>query len=159
MADRTTNKIYKTLGGDGTHSWPIADGVTIGVGALVQLESGYLNHWNEAGVFAGLMLGGDARAGDAVFIGETSDSPPPRGIVDISGRIVSGVAVAGSVTIADQGALVYCADSDMANLTKTDTTNPPVGVLLTVRSASDCDVKLFSLAEHLAGNAGATWAS
>jgi hypothetical protein len=69
------------------------------------------------------------------------------------------VAVGGSPTIANVGALVYCPDSNPANLTKTDTTNPPVGWLKRFRSATDCDVQLFTPAEWHAGDAGAAWAS
>lgn len=159
MADRTANLFLKTRPRSGSDSFPIADGVTIGVGALVQLQAGYLNHWDETGRFLGVLAGGTARAGDSVLVGETSDSMPPEGIVDTSGPTIMHVAVAGTATQAKVGDLVYCADSDTANFTLTDTTNPPVGFLVRYRSASDCDVQLFTPAEFAAGDAGATWAT
>lgn len=158
MADRTTNKIYKTKGGFQTEAYRIADGVTLGVGALVQTESGYLNHWDESGDFIGIVVGGTDRARDGVIIGETSDTPPPEAIVAI-GATLMHVAVAGTVTIADVGELVYSADSDPASLTKTDTTNPPVGRIVRVHSAGIASVQLFTPSEWKAGDAGAAWAS
>lgn len=157
MADRTANKVYKTQGGYETRSYVIADGVTLGVGALVQLESGVLNHWDETGQFVGIVIGGDDRAKDGVLLGETSDTPPPEARVAI-GATLMHVAVAGTPA-GKVGQLVYSADSDPASFTMTDTTHPPVGVLQRVRSASDCDVRLFTPEEWLAGDAGAAWAS
>ena len=159
MADQTAKAIRKTAPSAGVGSYPIADGVTLVEGQLVQLEGGYLNHWDENGKFLGYLMAGDDRAKDGVLLGETADTPPPEGRVDESGVILMHMAVAGTVTQADVGALVYCADSNPANFTKTDTTNPPVGWLKRFRSATDCDVKLFSPSEWMAGDAGAAWAS
>jgi hypothetical protein len=159
MADQAAVAVRKTQPRSGTGAYPIADGVTIYEGQLVQLESGYLNHWDETGKFLGVLTGGQDRAIDGVLLGETADTPPPEGFVDESGVTLMHVAVAGTVTQADVGVLVYCADSNPANLTKTDTTNPPVGRLKRFRSATDCDVELFTPMEWLAGDAGATWAS
>lgn len=159
MVDQTVSAIRKTAPRAGTGAYPIADGVTLVVGQLVQLESGYLNHWDEAGKFLGVLVGGEDRAKDGVLLGETSDTPPPAGFVDESGVTLMHMAVAGTVTQADVGALIYCADSNPANMTKTDTTNPPIGRLKRFRSTSDCDVELFTPCEWLAGDAGAAWAS
>jgi len=159
MADLGARTVHKTAPRGGRNSYRITDGVTLYEGAFVQAESGYLDHWDETGQFLGILLAGDDRAGDGVIIGETSDSVPPEGRVDESGVTLMHMAVAGTVTIADVGALVYCADSNPANMTKTDTTNPPIGRLVRVRSASDCDVQLFTPTEWLAGDAGAAWAS
>ena len=159
MADRTADKIYDSAPNAGVGSYIIADGVSIGIGALVQLQGGYLNHWDETDQFVGIFLGGDDRLGDGVYTGETSDTKPPRGRVDESGVIIRHIAVAGTATQAKVGDLVYCADSDLANVTLTDTTNPPVGWLREFRSASDCDIQLFSANEWKAGDAGAAWAS
>lgn len=159
MTDQAVKVVRKTAPRAGTMAYPVADGVTVYEGMLAQLESGYVNHWDETGKFLGLVVGGNARARDGVLLGETSDSPPPEAIIDESGTLLMRVAVAGTVTQADVGALVYCADSNPAGLTKTDTTNPPVGFLKRFRSASDCDVQLFTPAEWLAGDAGAAWAS
>lgn len=159
MADASAKKIHKTRPNAGVGSYRIADGVTLFEGQLVQLESGYLNHWDKTGKFLGILVGGDDRAGDGVIIGETSDANPPEGRVDESGVVLMHVAVAGTPTIADVGALVYCGDSDVASLTKTDAANAVVGRLVRFRSASDCDVQLFTPAEHAAGIADATWNS
>lgn len=158
MADLSARTIHKTRP-PGASSYIIADGVVLYEGALVQAQSGYLNHWDETGQFLGLLVGGDDRARDGVLTGETSDTPPPEGYVDESGVVLMHMAVAGSPTQADVGALIYCADSDPANMTKTDTTNPPIGRLVRFRSASDCDVQLFTPGEWLAGDAGAAWAT
>lgn len=160
MADLAADTILKTAPHPGTYSYPIADGVTIPAGALVQTQSGYLNHWDETGEFVGVFIGGTDRAGDGVFTGETSDSPPPEGIVDESGVILTHLdSVAGTPAQSKVGDLVYSADSDPASLTLTDTTNPPVGWLKRFRSTTDVDVQLFTPGEWHAGNAGATWAS
>lgn len=157
MADRTTHIVYKTQPIAGMASHIIADGVTIGIGALVQFESGYLNHWDSSNkVLAGILVGGDDRLKDGVITGETSDTPPPGGRVQ-DGVTLMHVPVAGTVTQADVGALVYCADSDAANLTKTDPGKAPVGFLRYFRSTSDCDVQLFTTAEHMAGLATGAW--
>lgn len=156
MADLTANTVHKSQS-RGQNSYIIADAVTIGIGALVQLQSGFLNHWDETGQFLGVMINGHSRAGDGVITGETSDTPPVHGVVDESGAVLMHKAVGGSPTQASVGALVFCADSDPANLTITDTTNPPVGFLKYFRSASDCDVQLFTPAEHMAGVADGTW--
>jgi hypothetical protein len=159
MADATAKQIHKTRPNSGVGSYVIADGVTLYEGQLVQLQSGYLNHWDKTGQFLGILVGGDDRAGDGVIIGETSDTPPPEGRVNESGVVLMHVAVAGTPTIADVGGLIYANDSDVANLTKTDAANAVVGRLVRFRSVSDCDVQLFTPAEHLAGEADATWNS
>lgn len=157
MADATAKKVHKTRARD-YDAYQIADGVTLYEGQLVQLEGGYLNHWDETGDFLGILVGGDDRAGDGIIIGETSDTPPPEGRVDESGVVLMHLSsVAGTPTQAKVGDLVYCADSDTDNLTLTDTTNPPVGFLKRFRSATDVDVQLFTPAEHMAGIADATW--
>jgi hypothetical protein len=158
MADQSAHIYRKTQPRADTESVIIADGVTVYVGMLAQFESGYLNHWDETGKFAGLVIAGKDRARDGVLLGETSDTPPPEATI-AKGATLMHVPVAGTVTQADVGALVYCADSNPANLTKTDTTNPPVGRLKRFRSATDCDVQLFTPEEWLAGDAGAAWAS
>lgn len=159
MSDKAAKTIFKTKCRSGFASYVIADGVTLYEGALVQLESGYLNHWDETGKFIGLLIAGDDRGRDGTILGEISDTPPVQGRVDESGVTLCHMAVAGTVTIADVGALVYCADSDPANMTKTDTTNPPIGRIVRVGSATDVDVELFTPTEWLAGDAGAAWAS
>ena len=161
MADRTADIIHKTSPRAGRESFIIADGVAIGIGALVQLEGGYLNHWSsaKANTFLGIMIGGKDRANDGVITGETSDTPAVEGYVDSSGVPLMHMDIGGSPTQAKVGDLVYCADSDTASMTLTDPTgdNPPVGRVVRYRTADDVDVQLFTPAEYHAGIADNTW--
>lgn len=156
MSDQAAKVIRKTSV-RGTGSYPIANGVVVYEGMLAQLESGYINHWDQTGTLLGIVTGGDDRAKDGVLTGNTSDTPPPEARVDESGVTLMHVAVGGTPSQATVGALIYCADSNPANLTKTDTTHPPVGWLKRYRSTSDCDVQLFTPAEFLAGIASNAW--
>jgi hypothetical protein len=157
MTDQAVHVIRKTEPRADTESGIIADGVTLYIGMLAQYEGGYLNHWDETDQFAGLVIGGKDRARDGVLLGETSDTPPPEAII-AKGATLMHVAVA-NATQAYVGQLVWCADSNVSGLTITDTTNPPVGRLKRFRSATDCDVQLFTPEEWLAGDAGAGWAT
>lgn len=158
MADAAAKRVHDTAPRSVSKSFPIADGVTVFEGMLAQLESGYLNHWDETGSFLGIVLGGQSRANDGTLLGETSDTPPPEAYVDVSGVTLRHLdSVAGTPTQAKVGDLVYSADSDTDNLTLTDTTNPPVGWLSRFRSATDVDVTLFTPEEHKAGIADGTW--
>ena len=153
MADRTTNKFYETRPRGSRSAFRMADGITLAAGTLVQLNlsTGYLDHWDEAGAFAGIVIGGEDRAGDGILTGETSDTPIPEAYVDVSGALLMHVAVA-SGNQAAVGDPVFCADSDPANLTVVDTTNPPIGFVVRFRTASDCDVQLLSMAEWAVGD-------
>lgn len=155
MADRTADLILKTRPRIGYDSFPIADGVTLGVGAIVQLQSGFLNHWDDSGAAStlmGILIGGDDRARDGIIIGETSDTPDPRGRVDTSGVVIMHLAsVDASPTQAKVGDLIYCSDSDVVNIAiassgRTD----PIGWCIEFRSSTDIDVQLFTPAEFLA---------
>jgi len=160
--DQTANTIRKTQV-RGRGSYIAADGVVVPVGMLAQLEGGYLNHYDGTAttgyVFLGIVVGGDDRVNDAILTGETSDTPPVEVRVDESGPVIMHTAVGGTPAQTDVGCLIYCADSNPANLTKTDTTKPPVGWLKRFRSTTDCDVQLFTPAEWLAGIASAAWLS
>ena len=158
MADAAAKTIHKTRV-SGHNAYILADGVVFYEGQFVQLESGYLNHWDEAGTFLGILTGGKDRAGDGVLTGEISDTPPVEGYVDESGTVLMHVTIGGTPTQAKVGDLVFCADSDPANMTFTDTTNPPVGRCVRYRSATDQDVQLFTPGEFAAGIADATWNS
>lgn len=160
MADASTTKKWKTRPRAGYGAYPVANGVTVYPGMLCQLEGGYLNHWDETGQFLGIVLG-DATgiSPGSALTGNTSATPVPMARVDESGVILQHIAVGGTPAATDVGALVYCNDSDVANITKTDTTDPPVGILVAFRSTSDCDVMLFTPTEHAAGIADATWLS
>ena len=161
MADLTTNTVHKTrhTGAPRQNAYPVADGITIGFGALVQLESGYLNHWDGTGQFRGLLKNGAASVRTGLLTGDTDALVPPTGTVDESGVTLMHVAVGGTPSQANVGALVYSADSDPASLTITDPAAPPVGTLVGFRSTSDCDVRLFNPEEFAAGVADATWNS
>jgi len=78
--------------------------------------------------------------------GDTSATPPPQAVVDIGGKILEGVPVAGASTIADLMDHVYLGtDNLLADLTITPTTNtPPIGEIIKFHSATSFDVQLYS---------------
>lgn len=161
MADLTTNKTTVPTRPPGTSAYVLKDAETIGVGALAQLKSGYLENWDQTGTLVGMVVGGDIRSNDglAVIIGETSDTPPPNAYVDERGLIVTIPTCAGSPAQSKVGDKVYCTTSNIfadATLTR-PSTNPPVGILVAYRSATDMDVRLFTPGEYMAGIAGAGW--
>jgi len=130
----------------------IANSVVLVEGALVGLQSGYLNHWANGANdhWLGLCIGGDDRANDGVLTGNTSDTPPPHGLVDTSGRVLMHLdSVGGTPTQAKTGDLVYAASSNPDDLTLTSTGSHPIGRLQYYRSATDVDVELFTPAEHM----------
>ena len=153
MADRTTTKMLATRPRAGRDSFPIADGVTIASGSLVQLESGYLNHFSNSvnNSFMGVCIGGADRAGDGIIIGETSDSPDPHGFVDTSGVTLMNLAsVGGTPTQAKVGDQVYSADSDTDSITLDASgtgVSFPVGWMSRFRASGDVDVQLYTPAE------------
>jgi hypothetical protein len=156
MGDRTTNKIYSTSGAD-RFPVPIANGESLGIGALVQVESGFANHYDGTSDLLGIVVGGENTNSSGVPVGDTSLSPDPTVYVDMSGALLMGVPVASAAAV---GEYVYCNDSDFDNATVTQpTTDKPIGVIVGWRSASDCDVKLFTLPEHMLGTdaTGAAW--
>lgn len=136
------------------HSQPIADGVTVYVGALVGLESGYCNHWADGAndVFLGIVTGGKDRGRDGILLGETSDTPDPHAFIDVSGVTLMNLdSVDGTPTQAKVGDLVYSSTSntDDIDLQSSGHTHP-IGWLSYFRSATDVDVTLFTPEEHLA---------
>jgi hypothetical protein len=155
MADLAANTQLKTRP-RGRSEYPIANGVTLFVGAFVGIEGGYANHW--AGgvndVFGGICLG----AGEGVstttgaLTGNTSATPLPSVRVDDSGVTIMHVAgLGGTATQAKVGDLVYCPDSNPANMTLTiGALNHPIGFLSKFRATADVDVTLFTSAEMLA---------
>lgn len=156
MADQAVKVVRKTRDSAGRDSFIIANGVTVYEGQFASIESGYLNHWADGAsdVFLGVVLGGDDRAKDGVLTGNTSDSPPPEARVDTSGVILmhlSSVAGQTTLTQANVGAPVYCTTSNPDDLTTVSSgaTNP-VGFIYRFRSATDIDVKLFSVGEFMA---------
>lgn len=149
MADRTTNKQYESAGRHRV-PFPIADGETLPIGTLVQIQSGFANHYDGAnGNLAGIVAGGENPNADGEPVGNTSLTPIPKVYVDMTGPVIKNIPVAGATVV---GAYVYCNDSNLDNATITQpTTDAPIGKIVGFRSASDCDVMLFSYAEHCLG--------
>jgi len=148
MADRTTNKIYSTSGAD-RFPVPIANGESLPIGTLVQEQSGFANHYDGTNMMLGIVVGGENTNSSGVPVGDTSLSPDPTVYIDTTGPVLMGVPVASAAAV---GEYVYCDDSDFDNATVTQpTTDAPIGTVIGWRSASDCDVKLFSMIEHRLG--------
>lgn len=148
MADRTVPKIYQTKHMDRL-AVPIANGVTLPVGTLVQIESGFANHYDGTTTLLGIVLGGENLSTAGNPVGLTSLTPDPCVYVDASGPVICNIPVASSTVV---GAYVYCPDSDLGNATITQpTTLAPIGIIVGWRSATDCDVRLFTPVEHLLG--------
>lgn len=148
MTNLTTNTMPDTAPNGGRKAYPIANGVTLGAGALVMLDgNGYLTHWlgSSAGSkFRGILANGDSKDGDGALVGDTSLAIPPEGHVDESGVTLTHRSIGGTVNQGVVGDPVYSADSDPASLTLAATTANPVGVVTRFRSATDVDVELFS---------------
>lgn len=160
MADRTTNKIYQTKRMERL-AVPIANGVTLPIGTLVQFESGFANHYDGTAVLIGIVIGGENLNADGEPVGDTSLTPDPNVYVDASGAVICNIPVASSTTV---GEYVYCNDSNIDNATITQpTTDAPIGITVGWRSATDVDVRLFAPVEHLLGRTaaatpGTSWA-
>lgn len=154
MADVAADTIIETSPRAGRLSFPIADTIVLYAGTLVQLSAGYLDHWDDAGAgstFMGILIGGKDRVGDGVLTGQTADDPDPRGFVDTSGVTLMHLAsINGTPTQAKVGDLIYCGTSntDDMDLQSSGNTNP-IGWLKEFRTATDCDVQLFTPAEFL----------
>jgi len=159
MADRTTRKIYETKGADRL-AVPMANGVTLPIGTLVQTESGFANHYDGTSgkTLIGIVVGGENLDASGNPVGDTSLTPDAACYVDASGVVVTGIAVTSSTVI---GVYVYSNDSNLDNATITQpSTDAPIGWIVGWRSATDVDVKLFTSIEHSIGvaTAHATWA-
>ena len=151
MADRTTNTLYESKGIDRL-AVAIANGISLPVGTLVQTEGGYANHFAGDNTLLGIVLGGENLSSTQVPVGDTSLTPLPTVYVDTGGATITGIPVAGASAITNQGAFVYCADSDLDNASLTQSgTKGPVGIIVGWRSATDVDVRLFSYIENLLG--------
>jgi len=152
MADRSTNTQYVTKDARRL-AVPIANGITLPTGTLVQAESGFANHYDGTNTLLGIVIGGENTNSDGEPVGDTSLSPDPTVRVDASGTVVVGIPVTGSTVV---GELVYCNDSNLDNATVTQpTTDAPIGYVIGWRSATDADVQLFTAAQHMIGVATA----
>lgn len=150
MADLTAVSLVDARPESGVWSWKIRNGVTLYENMLVGIDAstGYLEPWADGSgdLFVGLLTGGDiSDINTGVILGDTSETPPPRGHVDTSGAILTKIAVGGSPAIANIGDLVYSPDSDPASITLTASGNVnPIGMVYDFDSASDVIVKLFT---------------
>ncbi len=152
MAPRTQKLVIETTPRAGRNSYTIANGVTLVEGCLVGLSGGYLIHWVQGAtdVFQGILIGGDSRLNDGVIVGNTADTPAPKGFVDNSGVTLKHLtSVTGAAAITDIGDPVESADSDVDSLTTTITVHP-IGYISGWRSTSDVDVTLYTPTEMLA---------
>lgn len=144
MADQTFNRVHRTME-RGKTAMIVKNAVQLYGGQLVGVAAadGLLDLWNNVAttLFMGLV--------EADVLGNTSATPPVRARVDTSGKVLHGVAVA-SATQASVGDLVYSATSNVSDLTTVATTSLGIGILTGFRSASDCDVTLFTPIEFKA---------
>jgi len=137
-----------------TMSFEIEDEDTIYLGMLAGIDntSKHLSHWDDgaSSVFLGVVVRADSRLNDGVFEGEASDTPPPEATVNISGYTFEGLtAVGGSPT--GIGQVVYCVDSNPANMTvEASGKNHIIGIITRFTSATDLDVTLLPFLTHVA---------
>ena len=142
MTNPTFARTWETSPRAGSDVYLVKDATTLYAGELVATDAnGLLDHWNGATAalrFCGVLqqtVTGDTSAGTV-------------GIVDTSGATLKHVAVTGGAQ-ATVNSLVYSADGNIATgLTTSATTAGAIGILKFYRSASDCDVELFTPAEH-----------
>lgn len=141
-----------------TRSFVIKNSTTLYIGGLVGLDSnGLLVAWADtAGIkFLGQLVAFQVpnTSTGANPPGNTSATPPTRGIVDVSGAFLNNVDVTGvsaRTSLSDQ---VYCTTDNPTDLTLTPTTNVrAIGWLADFRSASDMDVQCYTPAEYLVPN-------
>ncbi len=152
MSDLAVTQIPVSRPRGGRDAAPMADGVTLYAGALVALESGFVNHWADGAndVFMGILLGGKDRARDGVLIGETDDSPDPEAYVNTSGVTLMHLdSVADTPSQAKVGDYIYCSTSNTDDMTlESSGATHPIGLLTRFRTTTDVDVTLFSMMEH-----------
>lgn len=156
MADRTVNRIFHMSGADALPV-PIANGETLPIGTLVQAQSGFANHFDGTQPLLGVVVGGENVNSDGEPVGDTSLTPDPQVYVDTTGPVIKSIAVTGATVF---GAEVYSNDSDLENATITQpTTDSPIGYIVRFGSATDCDVKLYSMDVHRLGSDAASFAA
>lgn len=156
MANLAARTVFETEA-RGRKSFIIKDAITLYEGCLVMLNAGYADHWVDTGsadMFLGLCLGGDDHAGtnDGDLTGDTDNTNgAPRAYVDTSGVTLKGLTVGGTPGPTKVGDLVYCEDSNPANITLDSSGQThPIGWMSDYRSSTDQDVTLFTPEEHLA---------
>jgi hypothetical protein len=145
MADRTFNKVYRSEE-RGMRSMIVKNAVQLYGGMLVgsATADGFIDVWNNVAttIFWGLLL--------QDVLGATGATPPATGRVNTAGVTLKGVAVAGTPTQAKIGSPVYSQTSNPDDMTMTAATSRAIGLLVAFRTASDCDVQLFTPVEFLA---------
>lgn len=119
---------------------------TVYVNGLVGFNAaGFAVPWDDA---AATMFGGVATKNSTSVAGA---SPKTRAHLDISGKIIRGIPVASAVqgSIGDQ---VYCTTDNVAVDCVLDAaaTSRGIGVIIRWGSATDVDIKLYSLGEWFA---------
>ena len=141
MAALSANNSSTTFKPRGQKAMTVVSGDIVYAGGLVGTDpNGFLFPWDGAAAadkFAGIAK--ETVTGDGTL----------KCAVDTSGVVLEGVAVTGA-TQAGVNSLVYCSTDNPADFTLTATTAGAVGWLCHFVSASDCDVELFTPAEHLA---------
>jgi hypothetical protein len=157
MADLAVNTIHATKGADRL-AVPMTNAAVLPIGTLVQVASGLADHYDGTSTLLGIVVGGENTNSSGIPVGDTSLTPDAACYVDASGVVLLGQSATGATVV---GELVYCNDSNIANATVTQpTTDAPIGYIVGWRSATDCDIKLFTAAEHMIGvaTAHADWA-
>ncbi len=158
MSDVSAHTLIKTRPRAGRDSFVITNAVTVYAGTLIQLSSGFADHWDDAGAgstFMGMAQSGDSAAStDQSWLGDTSGapSPDPEVGVDTSGVVLQHLAsINGTPAQAKVGDLVYAGTSNTDDMDLQASGNTdPVGWLIRYRSTTDCDVQLFTPTEFLA---------
>lgn len=138
MANQARNLIWDTMP-RGAHTVKVKDSTQLYGGAIVGVADadGLLDNWDNVATkrLAGLLR--------EDVLGDTSATDPPHGKV-LEGVRLKGVAVAGTPTQAKLFELVYSQTGNVGDLTMTAATSKAIGILIGFRSASDCDVSLFT---------------
>lgn len=146
MTNLTKNMVHRTSTSRDVLAVVVKDATQLYAGALVGVAvgDGLLDNWNNVATsrFLGILL--------EDVLGATGATPAVTGKVDVSGKKLIGVAVAGTPTQAKLGLKVYCADGNVSGLTMTATVSPAIGYLSRFGSASDCDVTLLRPEDFIA---------
>ena len=144
MADLSKATVPLTYPRSNTMSYVVKNATTLYAGALVGIDAnGYLDNMADtAGLkFVGILL--------QDVVGDTSASPKVEGRVDVSGRTLENVAIAGTFVQGSLNDPIYAASGNPADLTRTATTNTKaVGWASRFRAAGFGDVTLFTPHEH-----------
>jgi hypothetical protein len=148
MATQTANIILQTSPRGVYNTYVVTNALQLYAGMLVgTLAAGTLDLWPGGDVATSKFVG----VVEFDVLGNTGASPQVRARVDVSGRTLLGVPVAGASTIANVNDLVYSTTSNAsADLTVTPNTNvKAIGWIKSFNSATSFDVELFTPSEYL----------